>query len=179
MKSGLQTAGFLLLFLFVFVFFSSSCESISAPDRFAYAKKDLEVEISGKVDQKEIKATLHSRVGAEDEDIRVSLLFTSPESLNGVTVTLLANGDCSARLGDTVIDTEGLEGLIEPFRPVFETGEIYSVKKNTNDSEEVRVCDENCDITYRFTNNSGIPSRIWGKYGERMLDLNIREMPPT
>ena len=173
MKSGLQTAGFLLLFLFVFVFFLSSCESRIAQDRFAYTKKNIEVEISGKIDGEQIRATLHSNAGAENQEIKVSLRFTCPKSLDGITVALLANGDCSARLHDTAVHTEGLEGLIEPFRPVFEAGDVFSVKKNSDGSEDVRVYDENCDITYRFVNDSDIPLLVRGECCGKKLDLLI------
>lgn len=177
MKSGVQTAGFLLLFLFVFVFFSSSCESRIAQDRFAYAKEELNVEISGTIDEKEVRAIMYNRPNAKNEEIKAVLRFTFPESLEGMTVTLLANGDCNVRLGGAVVDTEGFEGLVEPFRPVFEPGEIHSVKKNSRDSDDVRVCDENCDITYRFVNNFDIPSRIWGECGGKKLDFTIFKIP--
>ncbi len=174
MKNGLQTAGFLLLFLFVFIFFSSSCESTMTRDRSEYTKNSFKVEICGKSDEIEIGATLCSLADAKNEEIRATLRYTSPSSLDGMTVTLSANGKYSVRLNGTTADTKGSEGLIEAFRPVFEMGEIYSVTKNSSGGEDVRVCDENCDLIYVFSKNEITPSHIRGQYKGKNIDLTLR-----
>ena len=173
MKNGVGTVAFFLLVLFLFMFFPVSCASDTAGDRLELFGRDSRIEIEGIVDGKEIKATLFSFPGAEDAEIRASVLFHSPASLNGINVTLLTSGKYSARLGDTAIDTEGLDGLIEPFIPLISPGEAYSIRR-LDGCEEVRVCDENCDLTYVFEEGSGILKRVYGKYSERSIDMGIK-----
>ena len=173
MKNVVGTVAFLLLVLFGFMFFPISCGSNITEDRLELFRRDSRIEIDGIVDGKEIKATLFSFPGAEGADIRASLSFNSPRSLEGINVTLQANGECYARLGDTVIDTEGLDGLIEPFIPLISPGEAYSIRR-LDGCEEVRVCDENCDLTYVFEEGSGILKRVYGKYSERSIDMGIK-----
>lgn len=174
MKSVLQTACLILLFLFTLIFFPVSCASRATEDRFKYAKKNFEAEISGYVNDKEFSAIIQSRPDASENDPKLTVRFTSPESLEGITVTLLANGECSARLGDVCADTEGICGLIEPFVSLVNAGEIYSVKKNQDGSQSVRICDENCDLIYVFPQKSGYPTHVSGKYHEKNIDLEIK-----
>ena len=160
--------------LFTLIFFPVSCASRATEDRFEYSKKNFEAEISGYVNDKELSAIIQSRPGAGENDPKLTVRFTSPESLEGITVTLLANGECSARLGDVCADTNGAYGLIEPFIPLVSAGEIYSVKKNQDGSESVRICDENCDLIYVFEPNSTAPSRIYGTFSGNEIDIILK-----
>ena len=154
MKSEMHAVGFLLLFIFLFVFFSSSCTGITAQDKSEYTKNDFTVEVRGSIEEKEIGAILYSRPHAEGEEARAILRFTYPESLCGMTATLSANGEQSLRLGDTVTDADGIYSLTAPFRPIYEMGEPYSLTKDARGEEKVRICDENCDLVYIFPKNS-------------------------
>ena len=174
MKSEMHAAGFLLLFLFLFVFFSSSCSAGATRDRAEYTKKNFSVEISGSIDEKEIGAILHSRPDARDEEPRALVCFTYPKSLCDIITTVSAEGECNIRLGDIVTDAEGLDGLVVPFRPVFEMGEIYSVTVDGDGCDKVRICDEKCDLIYVFEQNSSVPTRIYGDFWGKKIDLILK-----
>ena len=170
----MHATGFLLLFLFLFVFFSSSCTAGATRDRAEYLKNDFSVEVSGSVGEKEIGAILQSRHDAVGNETRALVRFTSPKSLCNLVATVSADGKCNARLGDVIVDAEGLEGLVEPFSPVFEMGEIYSVTVDDDGCERVRICDENCDLIYVFEPNSTAPSRIYGTFSGNEIDIILK-----
>ena len=175
MKKDLEALGFLLFFLFLFIFFSSSCTRGATEERVGYADKSFRCDITGYVNGKEIEATLTHIHNPSEDGIEALVYFSSPKGVEGVTVTLSANGICNARLGDTVIESIGLKGLIYPLEPIFDVGDTYSVRKTQEGATEVRVCDENCDLKYVFLPNSSVPSQIIGKNNGAEVDFRLTD----
>lgn len=174
MKNGVSTVAFLLLILFGFMFFPTSCGRKIGVDRFDFADMDVMAQVEGMIDGKEISATVFSFPRAEGEEIRASVLYHSPASLEGISITMEACGECSARLGDMTLNTGGLDGLIEPFMPLISPRTVYSVERTESLDEKIRICDENCDLYYVFDGEEGVLKSISGKYMDRDIDIRIK-----
>ncbi len=172
MKSDIAAASFLILFLLIFAFYSTSCSSNVISDPFDYTDEDFDVEISGTVDEQSVRAKLSVRPNAGEEECSICLCFIYPEHLNGITVTLYSDGKSEARLGSSVYSGIDFEGLVAPFLSLCEGKEISSVKKY-GDRNEVRVCDESCDLNYVFLHDFKIPVSVKGEYSGRIIDLKL------
>ena len=175
MKSDLSTAAFLLFFILLFGFGMNSCSGEVDADRFQYTKLDFDAQIHGAIDGQEIEARLQSRPAAEDGECVLLLSFQAPSPLSGLTVSRSASGIAEVRLGELVLREIDVDGFLEPFLPLICPGDISSVKRDENGNTVVSVCDENCDITYVFSADGEMPSRIYGQYKGKMLDLFIEE----
>lgn len=165
---------FFTLILMLSVFASASCHSGDIEDRFDYTERNFKVEISGFIDENEVFATLYSIPGTIGDESRAMIKFHSPRALDGITVSVSKKGEYSARLGSAAVSCEWAQEIFEPFLPVIERGEIYSVRKNESGGADIRICDENCDLIYVFKQDSDAPSRIYGKISGRSIDLSLQ-----
>ena len=175
MKTSIQTVGFFLLFFFWFLICPSSCSGDVAIDRRGYTRQDLDLRLAGTVNETKFEGRLSSRPNADGEDSRAIFIIESPASLRGLTVTLSANGDVSARLGDITESSDAVAPLADLFMPIIEMGEISSVKKGEGGSVTVAVKDEICDLEYVFAPDSRLPSQISGKYKDKTVNILILE----
>ena len=175
MKTSIQTVGFFLLFFFWFLICPSSCAGDAVIDRRGYTRQDLDLRLTGTVNETKLEGRLSSRPNAEGEDSRAIFIIESPASLRGLTVTLSANGDVSARLGDITESSDAVAPLADLFMPIIEMGEISSVKKGEGGSVTVAVKDEICDLEYVFAPDSRLPSQISGKYKDKTVNILILE----
>lgn len=175
MKTAIQTVSFFLLFFFWFLICPSSCAGEGAIDRLSYTKQDFDVIIEGNIDGISINGRLVSRPNAEGTDAKATFTFISPESLRGLNVTLSANGEMSARLGEIKESSQAILPLADIFMPIIETGEISSVAKCKDGSVNISVRDEDCDLEYTFLQDSALPSRIAGNNKGRSIDIKVSQ----
>ena len=172
-KRGFGIFFFILILTFSALLFTS-CGNDVAKDKFKYANMDFKVEISGFIDGNKVSATFYSTPSAPENGTKAMIKFHSPKALDGVVVSLSNTDEYGARLGSSALSGEWARGLFEPFFPIFQTGEIYSVQKSNTGEIDIRICDENCDLTYVFFKNSEFPSRIFGKYSGRDIDFTLQ-----
>lgn len=175
MKRQLIKSCALLLLLLAAMPFFSSCKNTSAEKRLEYAKSRFCAKISGKVNENEVYATLYSDPEAENGAARATLVFSQPKGLEGIAVTLFANGECGVRIGDSTLSADRAHDILKPYFPVFSVGEVYSSESLGNGGERIRVCDENCDLIYTFEENSDYPHRIQGVYFGNNIDFLIED----
>ena len=176
MKTALQTVCFFLLFFFWFLICPSSCASEAAIDRSAYTKQDFYAKICGELDGHKMEGVLQSRPSALGESAKAIFKIEVPDSLRGITVSVDASGDVSARLGEICKTDDSLSSIADFFLPVCEMGEPYSVEKCTDGGVKIRVCDEKCDLVYLFLPESPLPSRISGIYKGKRMDLSVAKI---
>ncbi|MGM9643963.1 MAG: hypothetical protein ACI3X1_02645 [Eubacteriales bacterium] len=176
MKSNIATLGFLLLVLFAYIFCSGSCSGVSpVADPFKYANRDFNAEIQGNIDGVDIKALLQSRPSAVGGEASICLRYTSPESLEGLTLTRFHDGREEARLGELKVDNYNLKGLIEPFEVYFGNFTVSSQRCGDNGEIYVSICDENCDLKYVFAHGTEYPCKVSGTYKGRNIDLSVTD----
>ncbi len=176
MKSNIATAAFLLLFILIFAFGLNSCSDGMAQDRLEYTEKDFDAEISGTLDGQRIEAILRNRPSAENGECIRTLTFTFPESLRGMILSCSNEEENEIRLGDLIIKDIDTSGLWQPFFPFFGTSEMLSTETDRNGNTVISVCDENCDVKYVFSQDSDYPKRIFGKVGDRKIDLSVKSL---
>lgn len=174
MRKKMLLSSILLIFLLLFAVALPSCKSGGIEDRFAYTKRNFKAEIKGSVDGQEVFAVILNCPDASSDGSRTIVRFNAPDTLKGITVTLSESGSCAARLGDKAMSATWAKGLIEPFLPLVTGGEIYSVAKNDNGGQNVRICDENCDLIFVFKESASTPSHISGKISGREIELEVQ-----
>ncbi len=179
MKSNIATAAFLLFFILLFSFGMNSCAGEAAEDRFAYTKRDFDADICGAVDGTEIAATLKSRPSDVTGECSVSLVFESPKSLRGLVVSRGDSGKYDARLGELIVQDFDADGLIQPFLTLIYSGEISSLRRDSDGNTIVSVQNGDYDLEYVFSKDFDYPSQIKGRIGERKIELLVQSLDFT
>ncbi len=170
----LRSLAFLLVLSAAMLIFSS-CRSINAEKKLEYVKSAFCAKIRGRVDENEVIATLYSNPDAQNDGVRATLVFSHPKGLQGVTVTLCANGEYGVRVGESSVRADWAEGLLKPYFPIFSVGGVYSAQLLDDGTQKIRVCDENCDLIYVFDKDSNAPRNIQGVYFSKNIDFVIED----
>ena len=176
MKSALQTLGFFLLFFFVFLICPSSCAGTRTYDAGAFTKRDYDAAISGRIDTLEVSGRAINRPCAAEDEIRFSFCFDSPESLEGMMISVTADGEVFISLDGEMsrcVDDSPLAGA---FYPLFEMIGNVEVTRTRDGGITAYARDERADLQYSFVSGEELPFRVSGRYLERSIDLTVREI---
>ena len=176
MKTALQTVCFFLLFFFVFLICPSSCASEASVDRSLYTRQNFDAKICGTVRGMEIEGVLHNRPTAADSLAKAEFIFSEPEALKDLSLSLEADGGVSARLYGMTVTSDHIAPLANFFLPVIKMGEIKSVERSKDGEIKLCICDEDCNLEYVFLSSTLLPSRICGEYDGCMIDISIIEI---
>ena len=88
---------------------------------------------------------------------KLTVTFSSPEYLNGMTVSLRSDGKATVRLKDMEEESPIYEKIAEPFLAFLSYGNFSSIKRTEN-AYEATVENENGKISYRFDEEGRIIS---------------------
>ena len=151
----------------------TSCDSMPE-ECLAQLERPFQTEVEGKIDGEEVKAdifcdpTVHRTKEIYD---RLTVTFLSPQSLEGITVTLRSDGKATVRLKNSEETLPLYSGLCEPFASLWQSPEPYAIKK-TDVGCEALFKEENYELTYYFDKGGKLKS-IKGEVGGRQIALNI------
>lgn len=170
MRSDTSTVGFLLFAVLILLFFSS-CGNEYTNEPFDYASRPFEAYIIGKIDELETEAVVSYLPGADGE--LVSVRFSAPKALSGITVTRACDGSVSARLGDMAVESSGFEGLLEPFIFICGCAEYSSIYKNDDNDTVIKATDSERELTYLFKSGESHPYLLCGSTDKHDFELEL------
>ena len=142
---------------------------------FAYTEDGFSTTVKGSVDGISIEATVHFEPPIEGEQTRImTVSYSAPESLEGITVSLYSDGTARSRLGS--VDIGGaFHGFAEPFLAICPEGDCSSVSLNGDGDATVVFDDGKNYVKYYFEKGVRLPSKIEGRVSGRQLSLKLIE----
>lgn len=144
-------------------------------DLFAYTKDNLSTNVKGIVDGIAIEATVHFETLNEGEPARImTVSYSDPESLKGITVNLYSDGTARSRLGN--IDIGGaFHGFAEPFLAICPEGDYSSISFTDDGGATVTFGEGEDSVKYYFKKESRLPAKIEGRMSGRQISLKLSE----
>lgn len=170
MRSDTSTVGFLLFAVLILLFFSS-CGEEYTNEPFGYAREPFDVQVTGKIDGVETAATV-SYVPSADGEL-ISVRFSAPKSLIGITATRACDGSVSARFGDMTVQADGLSGLLEPYTYICGIAKYSSISKNSSNDTVIKAADADLALTYSFKNGERRPYLLCGSTDRHCFELEL------
>ena len=151
----------------------AGCEGY--PDLTSLARSPFKAEVVGTVDGIELCGEIYcdpTPHSSDDVYERLTVSFTSPATLSGMTVSLRSDGKGYVRLGDTVAEDGWFADMAYPFLFVCPSGEPLRID---NDGEEIVAVFDGGEgnLTYTF-DQSGNLKRVSGAVGDREIDLKVK-----
>lgn len=151
-----------------------SCCGVSV-DYFEYCRHDFRARVLGEIDGVDIDAVVrYSPVDSvESEAVPImTVVFSSPESLDGIVATLYSDGKSAVRLGNCTDGSGDFDGLLLPFLLLCPSEKYSSINIGNDGRAEVVFSDDGREVSYSF-DADGKLCRIVGRAGERSFDLKI------
>lgn len=190
------------LAIFAIALCSVSCKGGLPKNYFEYTAKPFKAEVEGSVDGLRFSARifcdfsadnigdLSEKVGeAENNDGSashsgsisekkgdrspvISVEYTSPESLKGISVTLFSDGSSSARLGE-ISANDRFKNMAIHFLALAPIGDIFSVEQTEGGYIIIYSVGDD-SLTYIFEEDGVYPSSVSGSFCDREIVLNIK-----
>ncbi|MBQ8410099.1 MAG: hypothetical protein IJY39_14675 [Clostridia bacterium] len=156
-----------------------SCGTKGLRDPFAYCDRPFSVTVEGTVDGVYMKAFLQcdfSEQSTEEQRAIMNVSYLAPESLCGIVLTLYANGQTSARLGNMQLGDQSLEGMAEPLLFLYSEDEIAAVR--IEDGMHILELVSDGKLTLSFDGQGGCPVSAVGMYRGREVSLRFSDFVP-
>lgn len=152
----------------------TSCDSLPSECR-----KSLEcpfwADVEGIVDGREVRAEVYcDPTEHKTKEIfnRLTVSFTSPNALAGITVSLRSDDLATVRLKDTEVEMPIYREMTEPYLALTPFGELYS-QKQTAAGYEVIYKQGADSVTYCF-GADGVLTSVRGTVDSRSFDLTVK-----
>ncbi|MBE6583935.1 MAG: hypothetical protein E7649_02980 [Ruminococcaceae bacterium] len=140
----------------------SCSENALISDPFEYTEGSFAAKIEGCVEEFCFCAKVTSAYGGDGGGRKITVVFSAPQSLSGMTVTV--DGEkMKARLDSIVADEWNAVALPVLIEALCQRRTPQTVRAVGGGMLEVKVCDKNCNIEYLFDEGNGIPVKISGK----------------
>lgn len=150
------------IFVFILQLSFASCSQAS-PDPFAYVSAPFRVSVDGELEGMLFKADVYcDPTVTEPDGVMLSALFSSPQSLEGITVTRKKDGSSSARLGGISTDGDCFGALCDILALLIPGKDLLRAERYV-DVTEYTVADSMGEVIYRFQGNSPLPGSISGE----------------
>ncbi len=156
--------------VFSLFFMLSSCQGFEKNDLFVYQNATFFAEVKGILQGEPVQATVYCDRQAEGEMPCLSVSYTDPEALRGLTVSLYRDGRAEARLGE-LQKAGNFEMLAEPFAVLCPTLPYSRIEKK--DCETVVVFENEAQALRYYFNKADVLTRIEGEYRGVRLDLLV------
>ena len=151
----------------------TSCDSLPSECR-----KSLEcpfwADVEGIVDGREVKAEVYcDPTEHKTKEIfnRLTVRFTSPHALAGITVSLRSDGLATVRLKDAEVEMPIYREMTEPYLALTPFGELYS-QKQTSDGYEATYKQGKDAVTYYF-GADGVLKGVKGTVDSRSFSFTV------
>ena len=102
---------------------------------------------------------------------RLTVTFSCPEALDGITVSLRSDGKATVRLKDTEEDMPLYDKLVEPYLVLMPSAEYASLEKTANGFKT--SCEQNGERIFYYFDAEGQPKSIEGKINGRKILFSI------
>lgn len=170
-SKGAKRMIFAVLALFSIIF--TACDDLPS-DCLKCLDAPFFAEVEGEVDGAAVSALIYcdpTEHRTKEIYNKLTVTFLSPESLNGITVSLRSDGKATLRLKESEEELPLYSGLAEPYLALSPEGEIYSQKK-TDQGYEITYKQGEDSVTYYF-DASGVLKRAEGSIKSRKVLLQI------
>ena len=165
----------LFALLLAFAILLVACES--RPELPEYFEEPFRATVEGEVDGRVIKAeVLCDPTEHPTKEIYnvMTVTFSAPATLEGITVSLRSDGKATVRLKNTEEDLPLYDKLVEPYLTLMPGSEYASIEKSA-DGYKI-ACEQNGGRFFYYFDVEGQPKSIEGNIFEREIRLNITKI---
>lgn len=167
----------ILLFLTILIapLILSSCEN-AATITDIYTSSPFLMEIEGEIDGNILSARIYidpTQHRTKEVYEKMIITFSSPENLDGITVTYLSNSKTLVRLEDLIsqeLPSDGISKLYEIFVP---RGELTRLKKEEDGKTVAEYENAQGKISYVFDKYDRL-TVIKGEYNKRFFHFDVK-----
>ena len=166
------------ILVLIFVCFVSCEESFGG--ELAYLDSPFSAHFEGEVDGERVVATVFcDPTEHKTKEIynKLTMTFSSPESLEGITVSLRSDGKGTVRLKGSEEELPLYSGMVEPYLALCNGMQVNSQRK-TAEGYEV-VLREGDDSITLVMDKTGIPKSAEGRIKGRKIFLKITNFKQT
>jgi hypothetical protein len=167
-------------FFMLFAISAVSCDSMT-DDCIDSLKHPFFADVCGTVDGEIIEAKIYcdpSDHKTKEIYEKLIVTFSSPEGLEGVTVTLLSSGEGLVRFENVISKDPYYAPMTELFSSLFISGEPLTVKREDDGNMTLCYKDAERDLTYTFDSQCNL-TLIEGSQNGKTISLRISSLQKT
>ena len=161
-------------FLMLFALSAVSCDGAYAYSEDAF-NRPFFADVSGNIDGEEVSAKIYcdpSDHKTKEIYEKLIITFSSPEGLEGVTVTLMSSGEGYVRFENVISKEPYYAPMTDMFSSLLISGEPLSIEKDSSGDMILRYADIGKDLTYVFSGER-VLKEINGTQGRRKISLKL------